>query len=61
MLVELLHREAEARRSREIQTAMEKAEESVNSEWMDGIEQLQRRIALDYNVILSDGNNYFRE
>jgi hypothetical protein len=34
---------------------MEKAEESVNSEWMDVIEQLQRRIVLDYNATLSDG------
>jgi hypothetical protein len=36
---------------------MEKAEESVNSEWMDVIEQLQRRIILDYNAALSDGSN----
>jgi hypothetical protein len=36
---------------------MEKAEESVNSEWMDVIEQLQRRIILDYNATLSDGNS----
>jgi hypothetical protein len=57
MLVELLHREAEARRSHEIQAAMEKAEESVNSEWMDVIEQLQRRIVLEYNATLSNGNN----
>jgi hypothetical protein len=36
---------------------MEKAEESVNSEWMNVIEQLQRRIVLDYNTALPDGNN----
>jgi hypothetical protein len=57
MLVELLHREAEARRSPEIQAAMEKAEESVNSEWMEVIEQLQRRIVIDYNATLSGGSN----
>jgi hypothetical protein len=57
MLFELLHREAKARRSREIQADMEKAEESINSEWMDVIEELQRRIVLDYNATLCDGQN----
>jgi hypothetical protein len=36
---------------------MEKAEESVNSEWMDVIEHLQKRIVLDHNATLSDGIN----
>jgi hypothetical protein len=38
---------------------MEKAEESVDSEWMDVIDQLQRRIILVYNVGISalDGSS----
>jgi hypothetical protein len=36
---------------------MEKAEESVNSEWMDVIDQLQRRIVLVYNATVSGEKN----
>jgi hypothetical protein len=42
VLVSLLLREAEMSRSQEIQEAMERAEESVDTEWMDAIDTLQR-------------------
>jgi hypothetical protein len=50
VLVSLLLREAKMRRSQEIQEAMERAEESVDTEWMDVIDTLQRRIVLEFHA-----------
>jgi hypothetical protein len=47
MLVRLLHREAELRKSPEIQMAMKAAEESGDSEWMDVVHDIQCRIVKD--------------
>jgi len=49
-LVQLLQREAELRVSPQTQKAMEEAEESVNSEWMAVIDDLQRRIVEEHNA-----------
>lgn len=46
----MLRREAELRVSSEIQEAIEKAERSANSEWMDVIDMLQRSIVREFNA-----------
>jgi len=50
VLVMMLRREAELRVSSEIQEAIEKAERSANSEWMDVIDMLQRSIVREFNA-----------
>ncbi len=43
-----MRREAELRRAAETQEAMQRAEESVDSEWMNVVEDLQYRILKEY-------------
>lgn len=47
-LVQLLRREVELRKSEETQVAMQQAEESVESEWMNVVEDVQHRIIQEY-------------
>jgi len=49
-LVELLKREADLRVSEQILAEMEKAETSVDSEWMSVVESLQWRIVNEHNT-----------
>lgn len=55
MLIRMLRREAELRVSPEVQDAMEKAEMSVDSEWMDVIDKLQKRIIVECQASGKDG------
>jgi hypothetical protein len=43
-----LHREVEFRKSEETQEAMQRAEEFVESEWMNVVEDIQHRIIQEY-------------
>jgi hypothetical protein len=45
----MLRREAEMRKSPETQHAMEKAEESVGSEWMDVVANVQRSVVQQFH------------
>jgi len=47
-VVKLLRREIELRKASETQKAMQRAEESVDSEWMNVVEDLQYRIIKEY-------------
>lgn len=49
VLIRLLHREAKMRKSPKFQDAMEAAENSVHTEWMDVVIKLQEKIIQDYN------------
>lgn len=46
--MKLLHREVELRKAAETQEAMQRAEESVESEWMNVVEDLQYRIVREF-------------
>ena len=47
--MDLLRREVELRIAEETQQEMEKAEDSVASEWMDVVAEIQSRIVQEYN------------
>lgn len=48
VLVKLLRREVELRKSEETLEAMQQAEESVESEWMNVVEDVQHRVLREY-------------
>jgi hypothetical protein len=54
MLIRLLQREAELRKAPETQMAMQAAEESVDSVWMDVVHDIQCRIVKDSGISLND-------
>lgn len=55
-MIDLLRREVELRISPNAQKQMEKAEESVNSEWMDVADWIQKHIIHEYNITLGRSN-----
>ena len=55
--MELLRHEAELQVSVEIQEAMKKTENSVDSKWMDVIDSLQLHIVQDYHASTSTGGS----